>query len=41
VKSIITEMNEINGEYNKQVLEQVLEFNEKFKDAALTEHDKF
>jgi len=41
VKSIMDEMAELNADYNKQVFEQVVDFNDKFRDAALAEHDKF
>ena len=41
VKSIMDEMAELNAEYNKQVFEQVVDFNDKFREAALVEHDKF
>lgn len=34
-------MAEHNAEYNKCVLEEVVDFNDKFREAALIEHDKF
>lgn len=41
IKQIIDEMGILNQEYNNLVLNEVVGFNEKFKEAALIEHEKF
>jgi len=35
------EMAAINAEYNASVMTQIVDFNDKFREAALVEHDKF
>lgn len=41
VKSIIDEMNQLNMDYNINVHAEVAGFNEKFREAALIENEKF
>jgi len=41
VKDIINEMAAINAEYNASVMNEIVDFNDKFREAALIEHDKF
>jgi len=41
VKGIMDEMAAINAEYNASVMQEIVDFNDKFKEAALIEHDKF
>lgn len=41
VKSIIDEMNQLNMDYNINVHSEVAGFNEKFREAALIENEKF
>jgi hypothetical protein len=41
VQSIIEDMKTLNQEYIQNVLNEVVNFNEKFKEAALLEHERF
>jgi hypothetical protein len=41
IKAIIDEMGQLNQDYNIAVLGEVTGFNEKFREAALIEHEKF
>lgn len=41
VKGIIDEMGQLNQDYNTYVLQEVFGFNEKFREAALGEQEKF
>ncbi len=41
ISSIIEEMRTLNSSYIQEVLNEVILFNEKFKEAAINEHEKF
>jgi hypothetical protein len=41
ISSIIEEMRTLNSAYIQEVLNEVVLFNEKFKEAAINEHEKF